>query len=344
MIFKNINLIYWFFCIIPLLILMVIGHKKRKNRLSSTISKDLWQIVIPGLSYSRRFWKRVMRITALILILVSLLRPQYGVVFEQIERKGQDIYIALDLSNSMLAKDITPTRLEHAKREILSLIDELKGDRIGLIAFAGNAFIQCPLTTDYSVLKMFLKYLTPDIMSSPGTDIATAIKTARLSFERVSKNNKPILIIISDGESFENDPIESAKVAAKKGIIIYSLGIGSENGDPIPVFDNTNNLIGYKKDPNGEIILSKLNQSILKEIALTTNGNYFNSSLGAFVIDKIYKEISVNEKRQLEDTLLKLHIDRYQWFLGIAFLLLLLERFISDRKKYSDENFNIAGS
>lgn len=342
MIFKNIDHLSWFLTLFPIGILIIIGHNKRKNRLSSTISKDLWKVIIPSLNYSRRFWKRIIRIAALILILVSLLRPQYGVIFEQVERKGQDIYIALDLSNSMLAKDITPSRLEHAKREILSLIDELKGDRIGLIAFAGNAFIQCPLTTDYSALKMFLNHLTPDIMSTPGTDIATAIKTARLSFERVSKNNKPILIIISDGESFENDPIKSAEVASKKGIIIYTLGIGSENGDPIPLFNNKNKLTGYKKDKKGDIILSKLNQTILKEIALTTNGNYFNSNLGAFVIDKIYNEISLNEKKHLEDTLLKLHIDRYQWFLAIAFILLLLERFISDRKKNENSDYNIA--
>lgn len=321
---------------------MIIGHRNRKKRLSLTISKHLWEIVIPSLSYSRRFWKRFIRILALILILIGMLRPQYGVIFEQVERKGQDIYIALDLSNSMLAKDINPSRLEHAKREILSLIDELKGDRIGLIAFSGNAFIQCPLTTDYSALKMFLNYLSPEIMSTPGTDIATAIKTARLSFERVSKNNKPILIIISDGESFENDPIKSAEVAYKKGISIYTLGIGSENGEPIPIFDKTNKLIGYKKDKDGNIILSKLNQSMLKDIALTTNGNYFNSNLGAFVIDKIYNEISLNEKKQLEDTLLKLHIDRYQWVLGLAFFLLLLEKFLSDRKKYQNKNYIIA--
>jgi Ca-activated chloride channel homolog len=342
MTFKNIDQLFWFLALIPIGVLMIIGHKKRKNRLSSTISKELWKIIIPSLNYSRRFWKQTIRIVALILILISLLRPQYGIIFEQVERKGQDIYIALDLSNSMLASDIAPSRLEHAKREILSLIDELKGDRIGLIAFAGNAFIQCPLTTDYSALKMFLRHLNPGIMSTPGTDIATAIKTARLSFERVSKNNKPILIIISDGESFENDPIKSAEVAHKKGIVIYTLGIGSENGDPIPIFNDKNQLKGYKKDKSGEIILSKLNQSVLKEIAITTKGNYFNSNLGAFVIDKIYKEISLNEKKQLEDTLLKLHIDRYQWFLAIGFILLLLERIINDRKKHKPNDYIIA--
>ena len=342
MIFKDIHNLYWFSLLIPIALLMYIGHKNRKKRLSETISGDLWDIVIPSLSYTRRFWKRFLRVFALVLILISLLRPQYGVIFEQVERKGQDIYIALDLSNSMRANDISPSRLEHAKREILSLIDDLKGDRIGLIAFAGDAFIQCPLTTDYSALKMFLDYLSPDIMSTPGTDIATAIKTARLSFERVSKNNKPILIIISDGESFENNPIESAEVAEKKGIVIYTLGIGTENGEPIPIYNNNNKLVGYKKDKAGEIILSKLNQSVLKEIALTTKGNYFNSNLGAFVIDKIYNEISLNEKKLLEDTLLKLHIDRYQWFLGLAFILLIFEKFISDRKKYQNKNYIIA--
>ena len=332
MIFKNIAQFYWFFILIPVIILMFFGYKKRHHQLEQTINSSLWPTVIPHLSYSRRFWKRVMLIIGFIFIIIALLRPQYGVIFEQVERKGHDIFIAIDLSQSMLAQDIKPSRLTHAKREVLGLIDDLKGDRIGLIAFSGDAVVQCPLTSDYSAVKMYLDFIEPNLMPVPGTDIASAIKKARLSFERLSKSNKPILILISDGESFENDPIESAKVAAKKGISIYTIGIGTPKGEPIPQFDNNGKLSGYKKDKNGEIVLSQLDDQTLKEIASVSNARYFNSSLGAFVMNQVYQEISYHEKKRLEDSLLKFHQDRYQWFLAIGLLLLFLEIFLSDRK------------
>ncbi|MBH37710.1 hypothetical protein CL658_01620 [bacterium] len=332
MIFQNITHIYWFFILIPVIILMIFGYKKRHQQLEQTIHPSLWATIIPHLSYSRRFWKRVILIVAFIFIIISLMRPQYGVIFQQVERKGHDIFIAIDLSQSMLAQDVKPSRLTHAKREVLGLIDDLQGDRIGLIAFAGNAIVQCPLTSDYSAIKMYLDFIEPDVMSTPGTDIASAIKEARLSFERLSKSNKPILILISDGESFENDPIKSASVAAKKGVSIYTIGIGTPKGEPIPQFDSNGKLNGYKKDKNGDIVLSQLDDKTLKEIASIGKGRYFNSSLGAFVMDQVYQEISFHEKKRLEDSLLKFHQDRYQWFLAIALLLLFIEIFLSDRK------------
>ena len=149
MIFKNISQFYWFFILIPVIILMIIGYKKRHRQLEQTINTSLWSTIIPHLSYSRRFWKRFMLIIGFSFIIIALLRPQYGVIFTQIERKGHDIFIAIDLSQSMLAQDIKPSRLIHAKREVLGLIDDLQGDRIGLIAFSGDAIVQCPLTSDY---------------------------------------------------------------------------------------------------------------------------------------------------------------------------------------------------
>ena len=345
MIFQNITNIYWFFILIPVIILMIFGYKKRHQQLEQTIHPSLWATIIPHLSYSRRFWKRVILIVAFIFIIISLMRPQYGVIFQQVERKGHDIFIAIDLSKSMLAQDVKPSRLEHAKREVLGLVDDLQGDRIGLVVFAGDAIVQCPLTSDYSAIKMYLDFIEPSLMSTPGTDIASAIKTARLSFERLSQSNKPILILISDGESFENDPIKSAKVAAKKGVSIYTIGIGTPKGEPIPLFDNQGKLNGYKKDRRGEIVLSQLDEQSLKEIASAGNGRYFNSSLGAFVMNQVYQEISFHEKKRLEDSLLKFHQDRYQWFLVVAFLLLFAEILLTDRKslttyrlrKYSGE-------
>jgi len=344
MIFQNSSSSYWFLILIPVIILMILGYKKRYRQLEIMIQPSLWSTIIPDLSYSRRFWKRTMLVIAFIFIIIALLRPQYGVIFKQVERKGHDIFIAMDLSYSMLAQDIKPSRLEHAKREVLSLIDDLKGDRIGLIAFSGDAIVQCPLTSDYSAIKMYLDFIEPNLMAVPGTDIASAIKTARLSFQRLSKSNKPILILMSDGESFENDPVESAEVAAKKGVSIYTIGIGTPKGEPIPQFDASGRLNGYKKDKNGDIVLSQLDDNTLKKIAEVSNGRYFNSSLGAFVMDQVYQEISYHEKKRLEDSLLKFHQDRYQWFLAIALLLLFLEITLSDRKYLSTKTNDSKGS
>lgn len=333
MIFKDSHLISLLFIIIPVIGVSIFGYKKRLTLLRKVIHQDLWGQIVPELNYSRRFWKSVMFITAMFFVILAILRPQYGAKFEKIERKGNDIYIALDVSKSMMAQDIKPSRLVHAKREIVGLLEELKGDRIGLIAFAGDAIIQCPLTFDYSAVKMYLDFLNPGVMPVPGTDVATAIKKARLSFERVSQDHNKIIIFLTDGESFENDAVESAKVAAEKGITIYCIGVGTKKGEPIPIYNNQKKLTGYQKDKKDNVILSKINEEELKQIVLEANGNYYNSSLGAFVIDQIYADIAQKETSKLEETLLRVNIDRYQWVLAIACFLLGLDMLLSNRKR-----------
>ena len=336
MMFKEPNNSIWLFVLLPMMLIMIKGYKKRKKNLSLIVDKTLWGLMVPNLSYSRRFWKRVLTISALICVIVALMRPQYGVVFKKMQRKGNDIFIAIDTSKSMGVKDIKPSRFEHAKREVYNLIEELKGDRIGIIAFAGEAFIQCPMTLDYSALKLFIDHL--DIGSAPvaGTDIATAIKTARLAFERTSKANNKILIIISDGEGFENDPIKSAEVAKDAGIEIYTIGIGTAAGEPIPIYQN-DQFEGYKKDKNNKVVLSKLDKQTLTQVAYTASGKYYSSDLGQFVMDQVYKDLSIKETSALEEELLQTFAERYQWVLAIAFLCLLIELLISDLKVKKQE-------
>lgn len=336
MIFKNSDQIIMFLWLIPALIAVVFGYQRRMYVLKKTINQSLWSQIVPGLSRGRRIWKYILILAVLLCVIVAILRPQYGARFEKIERKGNDIYIALDLSNSMFAQDIKPSRLVHAKREILGLLDELKGDRIGLISFAGEAFIQCPLTFDYAALTMYLDFMQPELMPVPGTDIATAIKKARLSFKKTSQDQNKILILLTDGESFENDPLASAKVAAEQGVTIYTIGIGSPKGEPIPMYNENNKLTGYKKDKDQQIILSKLNENELMQIAAVTNGQYFNSSLGSFVMDKVYQDISASETARLEESLLKINIDRYQWFLALALLFLIIDTLLSEHKKVKE--------
>jgi len=323
----------WILGLLPVvMVVMWVGRVIRLRRRYTFVAKDIFHKLAPTLSLTRRFWKKGLLLLAFVLLSIAVLRPQYGADYEITERHGLNIFIAIDTSTSMAAEDIKPTRIEHAKREILGLMDNLKGDRIGLIAFAGDAFVQSPLTLDYAAARLFLNDIDTNTISVPGTDIATAIKTARLSFAKQKNKASDVLIIISDGESFENDPIESAKVAAEKGVTIYTVGIGTPTGEPIPVFDERGVQDGFKKDKDGNVVVSRLNQEMLQQIAEAANGRLFLSSNARLSMDDLYKEISRLDKDSIEEQLKKTAIDRYHWFLFPAFLVLLFEFCFSERK------------
>lgn len=326
------------FLVLPIvLFVMWVGRNTRRKRQFKFVSSDIFHKLTPTLSFTRRFWKKVLLLLALVCLILSVLRPQYGVTFEVSERKGINMLIAIDVSSSMKAQDVKPSRLEHAKREVLGLIDNLKGDRIGLVAFSGEAFVQCPLTSDYAAATLFLNDIDTGIISTPGTDIATAIKVSRLAFSKQLTRATDVLVILSDGESFENDPIESARVAAEQGVIIYTVGIGTPAGEPIPLLDEFGRKDGFKKDRQGQVVVSRLNESVLRKIADVTKGKYFYSSNLKFVMDDIYKEVSRLEKTAMEEQLKRSFIDRYRWFLFPAFILLLIEFLISERRNTMPE-------
>lgn len=305
--------------------IMYLGYRKRKQGLNAVVNAALWSRVVPTLHYGRRVFRYGLWILALVFMVFSLMRPQYGLKFETITRKGQDIFIALDTSKSMLAQDMGSSRFDYAKQEIKGFIENLRGDRVGLIAFSGDAFIQCPLTLDYSALNLFLDDLQVGSVPVPGTDIATAIKTTRLAFDKTSKLKKKILVIISDGESFENDPVRSAEVAAENGVVIYTVSIGSLSGEPIPLTSQ-----GFKKDKANQIVLSKADHSLMSQVAQKTGGQFFIArSYG--VLDSVYKAISQIEKQSLEDKLYQSYKDQYQPLLFIVFLALLIELLVPDR-------------
>jgi Ca-activated chloride channel family protein len=338
MTFYNQHLLILLILIPIALIIAMIGYRNRSRRLRELISISLWSVTVPSLNPNRRFWKRALLLTAFTLLIISFLRPQYGLKLETRERKGQDIFIALDTSMSMYSRDTLPSRFTRAKQEIKGLIENLKGDRVGLIVFSGNAFIQCPLTTDYHALHMFLDDISIGSAGTPGTDIATAIKVGRMAFNRQSQNKNKILIVISDGESFENDPVESAKVALKDGLTIFTIGIGTPAGEPIPTFDENGIKKGFKKDKSGSIIVSQLNESLLKEIASTTNGLYFHSHQGSLAIDQLYRIISKMDASILSTQQREYKIDRYYWFLIPAFIFLILEFILNERNPLSNPN------
>ncbi len=259
-------------------------------------------------------------------------RPQFGEKLTLLRRKGVDIIIALDTSLSMLAEDVKPSRLEKAKLEVSGLIDRMKGDRVGLVAFAGQSFVQCPLTLDLSAAQMFLDLMDPDLIPQPGTAIGDAIRTARMAFSQKEKKFK-VLILMTDGEDHGSDPVEAAEEARKEGIIIYTIGIGSTYGEPIPLKDKNGKVGGFKKDENEEVVLSRLDEGTLRKIAKKTRGRYFRASAGEVELDKIYDEISKMEKKQLEGKMITQYEERYQYFLVVSLFFLTLELFISEKKK-----------
>ncbi len=312
-----------------------VGKYKQKalERFGNRVTLKKLMISYSGKNYR---WKNSLLILSFAFFVMALARPQIGTKLEQVKRRGVDIFVAMDVSLSMKAEDIKPNRLEKAKHEVANLIDHLQGDRIGLIAFAGNAFVQCPLTLDYSAAKMFLDIMNTNLIPTPGTAIGKAIAVAMKSFVQKERKHK-VLILITDGEDNVGDPVKMAEAADKDGIVIYTVGIGSPQGVPIPLTDANGRSLGYKKDQNGNIVLTKLDEVTLEKIALQTGGKYYHATPGEMELNKIYKDISKMQKKELASRIYSQYEDRFQYFLGIGLILLLLEIFIPERRKIKAE-------
>lgn len=322
-----------FLLLIPALVVFFIfvSVSKRKN-LDIFGERSIIEKLYASKNVNKERSRRFLVIMATIFLILALARPQIGTRLTMTRRQGVDVLIAIDTSLSMMAQDIKPNRLENAKFEVASLIDKLKGDRVGILTFAGNSFVQCPLTLDYSAAKMFLSIIEPDMMPVPGTAIGNAIKTATASFIKKERKHK-VLLLLTDGEDHQTNSAEAAKEAKKEGVIIYSVGIGSLKGEPIPLVDESGKVIGYKKDRNNEVVMSKINEAVLQKIALTTDGKYYRATPSKFELDKIYDEIQKMEKKEFSSRLFTQYEDRFQYFLGVALILLCIEFVIGDRKK-----------
>lgn len=291
----------------------------------------------PYISFARQRTKAILVLLGLSLVCIALARLQFGTHLENVKREGIDVVIAIDLSNSMLAQDMKPNRLEKAKQEIRGIVDRLAGDRIGLVAFAGEAFVQCPLTLDYAAARMLLSIMDENTVSVQGTSLSSAIETAQKAFTQLEKKHK-VLLLLTDGEDHEGEAVEAAARARQDGIKIYTVGIGDPAGEPIPIFDRTGNQVGFKKDSQGEVIVSKLDEATLQRISLETGGKYYHATAGELELDRIFEEISQMEKKELEGTLRTVYDDRYQWPLLLAIILIVGEFFISERKKPVGDN------
>jgi Ca-activated chloride channel family protein len=326
--------------IIPaLIVLFWYVSRNRKKLLDSFADRKLHRVLLPDFSGIKNRFKFGLIIFALILLIFAAANPQIGTRVQEVKQSGIDVFIALDVSRSMLAQDIKPDRLDKAKYQISSLINKLRGDRIGLIIFAGEAYVQFPLTTDYSAANLFLSAVDVNSVPQQGTAIASAIELATKSFDYKSSTQK-VIVIITDGEDHEGDIMQAVDAAKDKGIKLYTIGLGSPEGVPIPVYNAQGQQVDYKKDENGNIVLTKLDDTILKQIASAGDGKYFLGSGYEDYLDKIYSDLSSLQKTEFGVRKVTDYEDRFYYFLAPAIILLLIEFFISERRSVLFDKLN----
>jgi Ca-activated chloride channel family protein len=316
--------------LIPLWVLIFVYARKRKNKaLSSFGDYNLVMRLLPEYSSTRVIIKFILWSVAWLLVVIGMADPQTGSKLEKIKRKGVDMIFALDVSNSMMAQDITPNRLERAKQAIIHVLGKLENDRVGLVAFAGKSYIQMPLTTDYSATRLFLSNINPGMIPVQGTAIGDAIETSVSSFGN-TKQSKAI-IIITDGENHEDNALEAARNAASKGIRVYTIGIGLTEGAPIPVYSGTTQ-IGYKKDGSGVTVITRLNEPMLQDIAKAGKGIFVRANNSQSGVQEVFDQINKLEKVEYNEAFFSDYEDRYQFFILAALILLFSETLIADRK------------
>ena len=321
----------WGLLTLPLFaLLFVYAYHRRKKLAARFVSLSM----LPKLSTSVSPWRRLAKVTILLFaiafLFVALARPQWGRKMEHIERRGLDLGRLQDISLSMLAEDIKPNRLTRSRHEISAFLESLSGDRVGLVAFSGEAQVMVPLTLDYGTVQMMLKELTPGWLM-PGTNLEKAIRKGMDLYRNSgSAGQYSVMILMSDGEELEAAAVNAAKEAAEMGIRIYTIGIGSREGVPIPVHSK-NGDVAYKKDMQGNIVTTRLEDGTLQEIASVTGGLYFYANPGEFQLQKVLSEIASLEKKEQSSDRMENYQDRYQIFLALAALLFLIEALVSER-------------
>lgn len=326
--------------LIPILIVLYILFKiKRKKAIREFGNPELLEPLMPNASTSRHGWKFAIILLALAFLIVGIARPQFGAKLQKIKRQGVEIIIALDVSNSMLAEDIQPNRLERSKRAIERLTERLSNDKLGLIVFAGDAYTQIPITTDYTSAKLFLSSINTSIVPVQGTAIGAAIGLGIKSFTPETESSKA-LIIITDGENHEDDAVEMAKLAKENEIIVHTIGMGLPQGGPIPMI-NANGQKDFRKDKNGEVVVTKLNEKALQEIAAAGGGKYVRANNTEVGINAIFDEINNMQKTELESRVYSDYNDQFYYFIAVALVLLLLEFLLMERKNKFLKNIRL---
>lgn len=321
----------WLFALAPvLLVLYWYSRRWKKRALVRLGDPELIRRLNPDTSLSRGSIKFWMLFFAYVLLVAGICGPLIGSRLEEVKRKGADLIIALDVSNSMLAQDLKPNRLERAKMAMSRLVDRLEGDRIGIVVFAGEAFVQLPITTDYNAAKLFISSISTDVISAQGTAIGSAIDLAKDSFTDTTRKHSAI-IVITDGENHEDDAVEAARNAAEAGIKVFAVGMGSPEGGPIPVYNN-GAVVGFRQDRDGRTVVTRLDPGLLAGIAEAGNGRFIRATSSDDGLDEVFSEIDALDKREFKAKMYTDYENQFQIFLGLSLLILLLEFLLGERK------------
>ncbi|MGB7786986.1 MAG: VWA domain-containing protein [Salinimicrobium sp.] len=322
---------FWLLLTIPVVVLLfaiIIFWRRRAQK--KFADKDLLNKLSPNRSTSKSIFKVVLLCLAIASFTVALVNPKFGTKMETVKREGVDVVFAVDVSKSMLAEDIAPNRLEKSKQLVTQIINNLASDRVGIIAYAGSAFPQLPITTDYAAAKMFLQNMNTDMLSSQGTAIREAIELATTYFNDEDQTNR-VLFIISDGEDHEGEVEDIARQAAKEGIRIVTIGVGTQKGGPIP--NKRNGIVqSYKKDNQGETVITRLDENTLKEIASAADGQYINGRVTGEVIDQVTEILQNMDKKEFESQQIAEYKSQFQWFVALGLLFLLLDMLLLERQ------------
>lgn len=332
----------YFLLIIPVVLglfwFATILQKRAINRFGNI---DTLMQLMPGVSFKRGWLKTIIISTVLALVILGLAGPQFGSKLTEVKRKGIELIIALDVSNSMMAEDIQPNRLERAKQAISRLVDKLSDDRLGLIVFAGDAYVQLPITNDYISAKMFLSSINPGIVPKQGTAMGAAINLAASSFTPQSETSK-VIVVISDGENHEDDPVEAAKKANEQGVYVYAIGIGSPQGAPIPA-SSGDSQPSFWKDKDGNVVVTKLDEEILSKVAVAGNGKYIRATNTQLGLLPLFDEINKMQKTEMKEKVYSEYDDQFQYLFAFSLFLLILEFIILERKNKWLTKLNLFG-
>ncbi len=317
--------------VIPVLALLFIAMLRQRSKQLSRLGDNSLVNQLMAQTSQRKPWiKMFLLLGAFASLIVAWANPQIGSRLEEVKRQGVDVIIALDVSNSMKAEDLKPNRLERAKQVISRLIDRLENDRIGMIVFAGQAYVQLPITTDYAAAKLFLNTIETDIIPTQGTAIGAAVRLAMESYTG-NDNKHKVLIIITDGENHEDDALEATREASAAGVIIHTIGMGSVEGTPIPVYRN-GGVSEFLKDQDGQTVMTHLDETTLQKIAAEGKGQYIHSTSNDDGLQAILNQIGRMEKKTFGTKQYTDYEDRFQYFLAFAVLLLVIESIIGERK------------
>ncbi len=326
--FAHVELLYLLIVIPLLVVFYVVAVGRKKKAIAEFGNPELLKPLMPLLSFKRGAWKFVMLLVALVFVILGVAGPQFGSKLQQVQKQGVELMVVLDVSNSMMAQDIKPSRLDKAKMAIARMVEKLSNDKVGMIVFAGDAYVQLPITTDYSSAKLFLSNITTDIVPVQGTAIGAAIDLAVKSFTPETETSKAI-IIITDGENHQDDAVEAARRAREQGITIHTIGMGLEQGAPILEKGKPGQ---FMKDGSGNIVVSKLDAETLGEIARAGNGLYIRASNTEVGLSTLLDEINSMQKSLLEEKVYSDYDEKYHYFLLAGLFFIFFEFMILGRK------------